>query len=331
MDSFPPPPPSINFCVLGRKETARGFGKAGTSSDITIYDRKARDAIRTWVVATGFPDRIQPLFQAINMSEYVIFHVDSLDRFAGEQIIALDALGKKDGMLCHTYGVDGDRLESMVRGTVAGGYARVGEAGLAGAVRATGPSAGAVRDGPPEVVIDHSFDVKGVGTVILGRVTSGMVRRYDKMALQPAGSEVLIKSIQMHDDPVEEAPCMARVGLAVKGVRPDEMQRGDILTAAGAAEPVMVGSDVTLENYRPNRFCRTGMAKGQGCMVSIGLQARAATITGIGESGGGDGGSGTLNLKFASPVTCHAGDTAVILRPEASPVRIAGAGSVVPA
>jgi len=33
--------------------------------------------------------------QAINISEYVIFYVASLDRYTGEQILALDMLKKE--------------------------------------------------------------------------------------------------------------------------------------------------------------------------------------------------------------------------------------------
>ena len=86
---------SINFTLLGDESLAKDFGKKGTSTDITIYDRKEADTLRTWTIPTSFPDKIQPLFQAISMGEYVILHVSKLDKFTGEQIIALDVLGKK--------------------------------------------------------------------------------------------------------------------------------------------------------------------------------------------------------------------------------------------
>ena len=86
---------SINFVILGKQDLASEFGKKGTASDLTLYDRKESDIIKTWVIPNGFPEKIQPLFQAINLAEYVIFHVDKLDKFTGEQIIALDSLKKK--------------------------------------------------------------------------------------------------------------------------------------------------------------------------------------------------------------------------------------------
>ena len=85
---------SINFVVLGEQTIANDFGKKGTATDLTLYDKKESDIIRTCVVPNGFPEKIQPLLQAINIAEYVIFYVTSLDRYVGEQIIALNMLEK---------------------------------------------------------------------------------------------------------------------------------------------------------------------------------------------------------------------------------------------
>ena len=106
---------SVNFVVLGEQTIANDFGKKGTVTDLTVYDRKESDIIRTWVVPNGFPEKIQPLLQAINIAEYVIFYVASLDRYTGEQIIALDMLNKKNGILRHSYEVDENRLHSMIK------------------------------------------------------------------------------------------------------------------------------------------------------------------------------------------------------------------------
>ena len=92
---------SVNFVILGEESIANDFGKKGTVTDLTLYDRKESDIIRTWIVPNGFPEKIQPLFQAIYIAEYVIVYVSSLDKFTGEQIIALDVLGKKEGILSH--------------------------------------------------------------------------------------------------------------------------------------------------------------------------------------------------------------------------------------
>ena len=60
---------SINFVILGKQDLASEFGKKGTETDLTLYDRKESDIIKTWVIPNGFPEKIQPLFQAINLAE----------------------------------------------------------------------------------------------------------------------------------------------------------------------------------------------------------------------------------------------------------------------
>mgnify|MGYP000737124989 CR=1 FL=1 len=116
---------SVNFVVLGKQDIASEFGKKGTETDLTLYDRKESDIIKTWVTPSGFPDKIQPLFQAINLAEYVILYVDKLDKFTGEQIIALDSLKKEKGILSHTFDVDESKLDAMIKGTVVEKYTKV--------------------------------------------------------------------------------------------------------------------------------------------------------------------------------------------------------------
>ena len=73
----------MNFTLLGDELIAKEFGKKSTSTDITIYDKKALDAVKTWTLPTSFPEKIQSLFQAINMGEYMIFYASKLDKFTG--------------------------------------------------------------------------------------------------------------------------------------------------------------------------------------------------------------------------------------------------------
>lgn len=303
---------SVNFVVLGKQELAADFGKKGTETDLALYDRKESDIIKTWVVPKGFPDKIQPLFQAINLAEYVIFHVDKLDKFTGEQIIALDSLKKEKGILSHTYDVDESRLDSMIRGTVLENYAKVEQDKIKDEVDKLEPL---TDDGPPKIVIDHCFDVKGVGTVILGKVTSGKVKQYDNLKLYPAGIDVLIKSIQMHDDPVEEAIFPARVGLAVKGAKPDEVSRGDIICQENG---VIIKSEIALD-FQKNQFYKGDISENQMCLVNIGLQIKAAKFSSL----------SPLKLRLDKPAIYNQGDVCVILKPESTSIRILGSGKII--
>ena len=302
---------SVNFVVLGKQDIASEFGKKGTETDLTLYDRKESDVIKTWVAPSGFPDKIQPLFQAINLAEYVIFHVDKLDKFTGEQIIALDSLKKEKGILSHTFEVDDSKLDAMIKGTVVEKYTKVDQDKIKDEMNKLEPIS---NDGPSEMVIDHCFDVKGVGTVILGKVTNGKVKQYDNLKLYPAGIDVLIKSIQMHDDPVSESICPARVGLAVKGAKLEEVGRGDVISAEGAVD---VKTMIELD-FQKNPFYKSEIAENQGCLVSIGLQIKAAKFSSI----------SPLKLTFEKPIVCKKDQIAVILKPESTSIRILGSGKI---
>jgi len=302
---------SINFVVLGKQDIASEFGKKGTESDLTLYDRKESDIIKTWVIPNGFPEKIQPLFQAINLAEYVIFHVDKLDKFTGEQIIALDSLKKEKGILSHTFDVDESKLNMMIKGTVVENYTRVEQDKIKEEMNALEPI---TNDNPAELLIDHCFDVKGVGTVILGKVSNGTIKQYDNLKLYPHNIDVLIKSIQMHDDPVPESVCPARVGLAVKGAKPDEVGRGDVISVEGAVE---IKTEIELD-FEKSPFYKSEITENQGCLVNIGLQTKAAKFSSI----------TPLKLVFEKPIVCKKNDVAVILKPESTTIRILGSGKI---
>ena len=302
---------SVNFVVLGEQTIANDFGKKGTVTDITVYDRKESDIIRTWVVPNGFPEKIQPLLQAINIAEYVIFYVASLDRYTGEQIIALDMLNKKNGILSHSYEVDENRLHSMIKGTVLQNYKKIDSSNIKEElVKLPHVS----NDGPAQIVIDHSFDVKGVGTVVLGKVLQGTINQYDNLKHLPSGTDVMVKSIQMHDDDVKQAVCPARVGLSLKGIKPDEVGRGDIITSDESFE---IKNELEID-FKQSLFYKGEISENQMCLVSVGLQVKAAKFSSI----------SPVKLILDKPVVCRKNEICLLVKPESTSVRVIGSGKI---
>jgi len=302
---------SINYTLLADESVAKEFGKKGTSTDITIYDKKESDSVKTWTLPTGFPEKIQPLFQAINMGEYVIFHVTKLDKFTGEQIVALDSLKKSQGLLTHSYDVDRNKLLTMIKGTVVEQYKLVEFTDLKKEAEILQPVS---KEGNVKIVIDHCFDVKGVGTVILGKVVQGKVKTYDNLKLLPKGSDIIIKSIQMHDDAVDEAVSPARVGLSVKGITPDDIQRGDILCQPDS----IVAQEITID-YHQSAFFKGELSENQMFLVNIGLQIRPAKILSL----------NPMKLSLGKPAVFEKNDICVILKPESQTIRIVGSGKII--
>ena len=302
---------SVNFVVLGEQTIANDFGKKGTMTDLTVYDRKESDIIRTWVVPNGFPEKIQPLLQAINISEYVIFYVASLDRYTGEQILALDMLKKKDGIISHSYEVDENRLNSMIKGTVLQNYKRVNSPDIKEELAKLPPI---LKDGSVQIVVDHCFDVKGVGTVVLGKVLQGTVNQYDNLVHLPSGADVMVKSIQMHDDDVKQAVCPARVGLSLKGIKPDEVGRGDIITSDKSLE---VKSEIEFD-FKQSPFYKGEVSVNQMCLVSVGLQIKAAKFLSV----------SPVKLTLDKPIICRKNDICLLVKPESTTIRVIGSGKI---
>ncbi len=300
---------SVNFVLLGSDELADQLGKKGTTTDLTLYDKKESDVIRTWVVPNGFPDKIQPLFQAINLAEYVIFQVNKLDRFTGEQIVALDHLGKTKGILSYSFEVDENTLESAIKGTVVEKYQCV----FSDKIREEANHLESiVRTGPDTMVVDHCFDVKGVGTVVLGKVASGKIKQYDSLIHYPSKTGIVIKSIQMHDDPVDEAQSPARLGLALKGVKPEDVNRGDVL----CREEMPIATKLEID-FEKNQYYKSEIKKDQMCQVNLGLQIKPAKITNL----------NPFRLELDKPLVLTQKEC-VLLKPESSTIRILGKGKI---
>ena len=168
------------------------------------------------------------------------------------------------------------------------------------------------NDNPAELLIDHCFDVKGVGTVILGKVTNGTIKQYDNLKLYPHNIDVLIKSIQMHDDDVKESISPARVGLSLKNIKHDEITRGDILSNDTSIKTV---TEITID-FKQNQFFKATLAENQMCLVSVGLQIKAAKFASV----------SPMKLTFEKPVIVMPGDVCVLLKPESNTIRIIGSG-----
>lgn len=302
---------SVNFVVLGDQTIAAQLGKKGTATDMTMYDKKESGVIRTYTAPSGFPDKVQPLLQTINLAEYVIFHIDKLDKFVGEQIIALDMLQKRNGLLSHTYEVDENTLNTMIKNTVLANYPKIPSDKIK---EESDKLEEMPKEGNARVVIDHCFDVKGVGTVILGKVEQGTIKQYDTLKLLPSGVDVLIKSIQMHDDPVDAASSPGRVGLAVKGVSPDQVGRGDVLCAPG---PEQISTEIEIE-FTKSPFYKADFAVNQMCLVNIGLQIKPAKFASV----------NPMRLTLEKPAVYNKGDICVILKPESQSIRLLGSGPI---
>ncbi|WP_136589360.1 GTPBP1 family GTP-binding protein [Salinigranum halophilum] len=94
------------------------------------------------------------------------------------------------------------------------------------------------EDGDFRMYIDRSYSVTGVGAVASGTVNAGTVEAGDELLVGPmadgAFREVEVRSIEMHYHRVDRAKAGRIVGIALKGVREADLERGMVLLPADA-------------------------------------------------------------------------------------------------
>ena len=95
----------------------------------------------------------------------------------------------------------------------------------------------AAAEGPARLHVDRSFSLRGIGTVATGTLWSGMVGDGDELRVEPRGRIVRVRSVQVHDRPVERAEAGQRVAVSLPGVERQELRRGDVLVAPGSFTP----------------------------------------------------------------------------------------------
>ena len=81
---------------------------------------------------------------------------------------------------------------------------------------------------PFRLPIQDVYSISGVGTVPVGRIETGVMKKGMKVAFMPANVNGEVKSIEMHHEEVPEALPGDNVGFNVRGVGKGEIRRGDV-------------------------------------------------------------------------------------------------------
>jgi selenocysteine-specific elongation factor len=150
--------------------------------------------------------------------------------------------------------------------------------------------------GPTRLYVDRVFTLRGIGTVVTGTLWSGSIGEGDELRAEPAGLDVRVRSVQVHDEPVERAEAGQRVAVAIPGVERTQLRRGDTLVEPGAY-PSSYRLDVALEPLEE-------ISDGARLHVHHGTAEHFARVVGIDER--------HAQLRLASPVVAARGDRIVL-------------------
>lgn len=311
----------VNVALLGSKEIGKELGKKGTASDFTMYNMKQSGNTAVFLEPTLYPDKIQPLLYCIGLCDFAVVAVEAVDKFFAETVVALDLLGKRDGILALGDGADESSVRALVKGTSLEQYAVVQLD--AGQIREKVLAFVPKREGGPAIVpIDHSFAVKSVGSVVLGMVAQGSVKRHQELELLPSGKRIVARSLQVHDDDVEEAAAGERVGIAAKGADAGELERGFVLAEPGALRATGGGR----AKVSVSRFSKDSVHTGMQVSAYAGMQFIPALVE---EGEVKPGGTGEAVIRFERQIVLRPGEPALLVKPDSKGPRAFASLSVV--
>ncbi len=97
-------------------------------------------------------------------------------------------------------------------------------------------------DKPLRLPIQAVYSIKGVGTVPVGRVETGVLKPGDQITVMPGNIRAEVKSIEMHHAPLQQATPGDNIGFNLKGVDKAQLTRGMVVSHAD--NPCKVAEEV---------------------------------------------------------------------------------------
>lgn len=176
---------------------------------------------------------------------------------------------------------------------------------------------------PARMNIDRVFTLKGLGTVVTGTLSEGIIRRDDTLQLLPGEETVKIRGIQVHGEDRDTASAGQRTALNLSGVNADAVKRGDVLCApdsVGASQMIDVRLQMVGRYDKPlTHWQRVRLFHGTREIL-----CRAVPLN-VKELPAGE--TGYVQLRLEEPLYCKPMDPFVIRR--FSPVETIGGGLII--
>lgn len=313
---------NLTVAVLGKLGYSSNFGKKGTSTDITLYNLKKGENTVTFIEPTRYPDRLAPLFYSCSLAKTAIVVVEELNAILGEQLVMLQCCGVNTGFFVLKNYLTPEKMQPLVKGTILENYKFVEDE--PNQIReelvneATKIQSSDNEQTYGTVPVDHAFNVKGIGAVILGVVANGAIKIHDALSVLPGTKSTQIRSIQKHDDNFNSAVEADRVGLALKNIKIDDVDRGTVLTNNPEIKTAKtITAKASFVKYWANP-AKTGM------VLHIGhwMQVLNCTIESVDDQP--DWHNPTLTLSLDKDIVYCPNDNAVLMYLEGGKLRVMG-------
>jgi len=215
------------FLSVVDDELLKKVAKESSENDLKYFHRKDGENVFTFLKPTRFPERISSLINPATVADFPIIEVNEIDQYLGEIILLLDAIGYENGLIL-TSQENQEKLKRIGKGTVIEKFS-FSDKKMESILDFLSNLKEKESQGNGYIVVDQSFSVKGVGTVALGFVKRGSIKRHDEVVILPSNKRSEIRSIQVQDVDKEFAVNGTRVGVALKNVNPDDVPKGSII------------------------------------------------------------------------------------------------------
>ena len=238
-------------------QRAAAIGKLSDKGPVLMYYRKSGGRVLTALVPTTYPQTVLDAASAVTASQAACvisgYDVDWRD---GELMLLLASASPQ---LKAVESPLPEKISSMLAASGLGDLRVVGPGACADSISSLEPSS---SSGEGIVLVDRSFNVKGVGLVMLGFSKLGSVGVHDEFIAVPSMKKLSVKSIEVLDEPVGEVGPDVRVGLALKGASLEEVEGTYLLVRS----PDQVVSELAVsvkkfpwsDDVRPGRLYHLG-------------------------------------------------------------------------
>lgn len=270
------------------------IGKKGSENSITFYNRTVDDNVIVGLAPTSIEERFYAVAESMLIANSIVVSTASTDKLFGEMLVACSLMDKP------VIFTDDNSIDQYLKSVKIKNYEIVKKEDIIEKILAHKPKHGS---GSTRIDIDKAFPVKGVGTVALGIVTDGTVKVHDEL-FSSSGKKATVRSIQAQDQDFHEAGPGTRVGLALKGIEADELEKGDLLTKNKIEELNKIAGKITVTNVNKEEL-KVGVGYD---FISNFSYAKAVVEETAGEK---------ISLKLAANVSVMKGDEFLLMREKA--------------
>ena len=191
-----------------RESFCKSIGKEESRNEIAFYSADHEGKRITLMDPVGYPEKIQPLLNAVAMSDLSVVLVDALTPKIGEIMVALNSLKSEKGIIV-------SKAALPLAGTTLEKFEKVQDLEAAKAKLLSMPGGEAGEN--VLALVERTDAVKSVGNVAHGVLKSGKLKKADKLFLLPEKKEVEVRSLSLSGAEKEEVEPGSLFSMAYKG------------------------------------------------------------------------------------------------------------------